>query len=310
MDITETTARNRAGVFFMLGASALIACTSLLAKALGLPMGEVAGLHPVQVTAGRFWFAALALGVFMLLRPSARPGFQGTQWHLHAARVACGWLGVTSMFAAVAAMPVAEATAISFLAPLVTMGLAVLTLGERLGLTKLVAAVVALVGVVMILKPGTAAFQVAGIYALASAGFLGTEAIFIKRLSGTEPALRVLLMSNLLGSAVSIGVVAFVWVWPVAGQWALMAVLGVVMVCAQALFVQAMKRGEASLVMPAFYSVLVFATLYDYALYDVLPDALAGLGATLIVAGALMLAFRNAVRGAFTRWRGGRARRG
>ncbi|KUF09236.1 DMT family transporter [Pseudoponticoccus marisrubri] len=310
MDIPNTAARNRAAVFFMIGASALISGTSLLAKALGLPMGEVAGLHPFQVTAGRFWFGLVTLLVFLGARPALRPGFAGANWGLHMARVACGWLGVTSMFAAVAAMPVAEATAISFLAPLVTMALAVLMLGERLGLTKLAAAALALVGVTLILKPGTAAFQVAGLYALASAGFLGVEAIFIKRLSGSEPALRVLLMSNLLGSVVSLGVVAFVWAWPVAGQWALMALLGAVMVGAQACFVQALKRGEASLVMPVFYTVLVFAAVYDYALYDVVPDLLAGMGAALIVAGALLLAFRQPVRAALTRWRGRRDLRG
>ena len=65
------------------------------------------------------------------------------------------------------------------------------------------------------------------------------------------------------------------------------------MVYAQVAFIQAMKHGEASLVIPAFYSVLVFAALYDFALYRVVPDPIAGLGAAFIVAGALLLSWQR-----------------
>ncbi len=289
---TRTPATTKA-VALMVGASLLVAATSLIAKRLGIESGAGAGLNPFQVSAGRFVFALLALGAFLSAAPASRPSLKGARWSWHLMRSLCGWLGVTCMFAAVARMPVAEATAISFLNPLVTMGLAVLILGERITVRKYVAAGLAIAGALLILRPGTDAFQMAGILALAAALFMGFEAIFIKRLSDTEPALRVLLINNSLGACVSVIAASFVWSVPSAEQWVLLVALGVVMVCAQSLFIQSMKRGEASVVMPAFYTVLVFAAFYDFVLYGVLPSYAAVIGAALIVAGALALAVRR-----------------
>ncbi len=200
------------------------------------------------------------------------------------------------MFAAVARMPIAEATAISFLSPLVTMFLAVLMLGEHVGLRKIVAATLAVAGAVLILRPGSAAFQLAGMFALGSALFMGIEIVFIKRLSDTEPAMRVLLINNSIGACVSLTVATLLWTWPTMLQWLLLILVGAVMVSGQTLFIQAMKRGDASLVVPAFYSVLIFATLYDFVVFGVVPSWLAIIGATLIVSGAIVLAGQRAPR--------------
>ncbi len=275
-------------IFIMVGAAALVAVTSLIAKALGVG-GGASGLHPLQVSMGRFWFALAALGLFVALRPSLRPAFDVSRWRLHLARSICGWIGVTAMFAAVAQMPMAEATAISFLNPVVTVVLAALMLSERLGVRKLAAMGLALAGAALILRPGGAAFQIAGVYALIAALILGLETIFIKRLTNAEPPLRILLFNNAIGAVLS-GVAAFfVWTAPTAEQWLLLICLGGVMICAQGLFLQAMKRGEASYVIPAFYSVLVFAALYDWGLYGVIPDAFAFAGSALIMTGVILL---------------------
>ncbi len=288
MELAKQTARIRWGIPLMTGAAAVIAATSLIAKALGID-GEDVGLHPFQISAGRFFFGLASVCLFLLVRPRMRPTFENTRWDWHMARSLCGWLGVTAMFAAVARMPVAEATAISFLNPLVTMGLAVLLLGEHLERRKIIAALLAVAGAILILRPGTEAFRVAGLFALAAAGFLGLEAIFIKRLSDSEPPLRILLINNSMGAIVSLTVSSFVWTWPSQWQWALLACLGAVMVCGQALFIQAMKRGEASLVIPAFYSALVFAALFDFALYHVVPGWPAIVGGALILFATVML---------------------
>ena len=291
--VTIRTPATTKAVALMVGASLLVAATSLIAKRLGLETGAGPGLNPFQVSAGRFVFALAALGLFLAAAPKRRPALKGARWSWHFLRSLCGWLGVTCMFAAVARMPVAEATAISFLNPLVTMGLAVTVLGERITVRKYIAAGLAIAGAALILRPGTDAFQPAGLLALAAALFMGFEAIFIKRLSDTEPALRVLLINNCLGACVSVIAASFVWAVPTGEQWALLATLGVVMVCAQSLFIQSMKRGEASVVIPAFYTMLVFAAVYDFVLYGVLPSHAAVIGAVLIVAGALALALRR-----------------
>ncbi|MEM9850803.1 MAG: EamA family transporter, partial [Pseudomonadota bacterium] len=89
----------------MLLACALIAATTIVAKALGT--GQAA-LHPFQVTFGRFAFALLALLVFAIL---TRPPLTRPNLPLHLTRTIFGWGGVTLMFAAVTHIPVADATA-------------------------------------------------------------------------------------------------------------------------------------------------------------------------------------------------------
>ncbi len=280
------------GALLMIGACALVAASTLLAKALGRGIGG-AELHPLQITAGRFVFGLACLAPFALIR---RPGFAGAAWGTHLSRALCGWAGTSCLFAAAVLMPLAEATAISFLSPLVTMVLAIPLLGERVGPWRWSAAAIAMVGAVILIQPGTDAFQIAALIALAAALFMGTEAILIKRLSGWEPALRILLINNLIGTAISLMAAAGVWTAPEPLQWALLFGVGATMVAAQVCFVWAMIRVEASFAIPFFYATLVFAALYDFAAFGELPAWTGWLGAGFIVSGALLLAWRESVQ--------------
>jgi drug/metabolite transporter (DMT)-like permease len=270
----------------MLGASALLALTTLLAKALGnATVGEP--LHPLMVSAGRFVFALIVITAVALCH---RPSFVGTPWGLHALRSLCGWLGVSCLFAAAALMPLAEATAISFLNPVAAMALAALLLRERVDGRRWLAAGIALSGALILIRPGTEAFHPAAFVALASAVLTGAELVFLKLLSMREPRLRILVVNNAIGAILSVtAAVVFVWSPPTPLQWALLAFLGVTMLGAQALVIGAMSRADASFVTPFFYATLVFAAAYDLAVFGERPDLLAAIGALVIVAGALVL---------------------
>jgi drug/metabolite transporter (DMT)-like permease len=280
----------------MIGASALVAVTTLLAKMLGRGLGaatggiEAVGLHPLQVSAGRFVFAFLALS---LAAAWLRPSFAGARWRMHFTRSLLGWLGVSCIFAAAARMPLADATAISFLNPLVTMVLAIPLLGERVGPVRWLAAGISIAGALILIRPGTDAFQFAALIALSAALLTGAEAIVIKRLAAAEPPIRILIVNNAIGVVLSLSAAAFVWIAPSPAQWAMLALLGFTMAGAQALFIQAMKGAEASFVMPFFYATLVFAALYDLALFGEWPDMASRIGAAIIVAGGVLLAWRE-----------------
>lgn len=62
---------------------------------------------------------------------------------------------------------------------------------------------------------------------------------------------------------------------------------------AQVFYIQAMRRGEASFVVPFSYATLIFAAAYDLTLFDIMPDALSAVGAGVILAGGLLLAWRE-----------------
>lgn len=276
-------------IVFMLTATAFIAATMMLAKLLG---GDYLGpaLHPLQITNGRFVFAFLAISTALAV---LRPTFTKIHIPLHIGRTAFGACGVTCMFAAVAFIPLPDATAISFLNPVFGMLLAIPFLGERVGPWRWFAAVMAFVGAAILLRPGAGALEVGGLIALGSALFLGAELIFIKKLSNVENPLQILFINNALGVCIATLAVLPVWVMPTPAQWAALVSLGLLMACAQACFVNAMARAEASFVTPFSYMTLLFATLYDLLIFDIVPDAISWTGAAIIVTGALILVWRE-----------------
>ena len=99
--------------------------------------------------------------------------------------------------------------------------------------------------------------------------------------------------SVLLISIATLAVLAF-WTPPTALQWAALAGIGFAMAAAQACFVNGMARGDASFVAPFSYATLIFAALYDAAVFGTRPDAISYVGATIILTGALILALREA----------------
>ncbi|GGA07945.1 DMT family transporter [Neptunicoccus cionae] len=276
----------RAAIMILLAAS-LIASTTIVAKYLGT-LGTP--LHPLQVSAGRFVFAFLALLAFSAI---TRPKISNPQVGLHLGRSLFGWVGVTLMFTAVARIPVSDATAISFLNPVFGMMLAIPILGEKVGRWRWSAAGIALFGAVILLRPGGGSFQPAALFALAAALFMGLEVVLIKLLSGREPPMQILLFNNGIGATLALTAALFVWTTPTWDQWIGLCLIGLLMVCGQALFIQAMRSAEASFVLPFSYSTLVFAAVYDFWAFDARPDGISVTGATVILGGAALLAWRE-----------------
>lgn len=276
-------------VALMLSATAFIAATTLFAKALGsATLGDP--LHPVQITSGRFVFAFMGLGIAALI---LRLRIERVHWGLHLRRTALGAGGVTLMFAAVAFIPLADATAISFLNPVFAMLFAIPLLGERVGPWRWLAAAMAFAGALILLRPGAGVIQTGALLALGAAMLLGLEIIFIKRLSRVERPFQILLINNMVGLCVIALPAWWVWQVPSGAQWGALVALGLAMACAQTCFLNAVARADTSFVVPFSYATLLFAAAYDGAIFGIWPDAVSLLGAGVIVAGAVLLAWRE-----------------
>ncbi|SEQ12397.1 DMT family transporter [Thalassovita taeanensis] len=280
----------RLAIALMLTATMFIAATTLLAKAIGT---GVLGppLHPLQISQGRFMFAfaAFATGAAAVRLRLERPDMR-----LHLGRTAFGWGGVTLMFASVAFIPLSDATAISFLNPVFAMMLAIPLLGEVVGRVRWSAAGIALLGALILLRPTPESFQPAALLALGAALSMGMEIVFLKRLSGREAPFQILLINNALGFVIASMAVIPVWVMPTPLQWGALAAIGLCMGTAQVCFVNAVSRADASFIVPFSYGTLIFASLYDWGVFGAVPDAVSVLGACIIIAGAALLAWREA----------------
>lgn len=271
-------------------ASAFIAASTLTAKALGTgALGPA--LHPLQISMGRF---VSALALFAAVSAVLRPQIRGAPWGLHLGRAMAGWAGVTLIFAAVSAIPMSDATAISFLNPVFAMLLAIPLLGEKVGPVRWTAAGIALLGALVLLRPTPAAFQPGALLALGAAALTGLELIFIKTLTGRAPLMQILLINNLIGACLATAAASLVWQAPQGAQWAGLVAVGLFMACAQVAFVNGMARADASFVAPFSYATLVFAALFDLAVFGVVPGAVSLTGAAIILAGAALLAWREA----------------
>ena len=275
----------------MVLATVFIAGTTLCAKVLGTDtLGTP--LHPLQISHGRFVFAFMGL---LCVAAVLRHKIKAPDIKLHISRTLCGATGVTLMFAAVAFIPLSDATAISFLNPVFGMLLAIPFLGEKVGPWRWAAAAIAFVGALVLLRPSPDTFQVASMLALGAAFAMGCELIFIKKLADREPPMQILLVNNFIGWILMSTVMIPFWIAPTTAQWGVLVALGVMMAAAQTCFINAMARADASYVTPFSYLTLIFAAAYDWAIFKSVPDWVSVLGAVIIVSGAALLAWREAV---------------
>ncbi|MFN3955045.1 MAG: DMT family transporter [Pararhodobacter sp.] len=290
----------------MFVATAFFAGTTLLAKALGSgAMG--APLHALQISQARFVFGFLSVLVVVLVlhlraRASAKPVITRPvpaprpAWGLHFIRTLLGWLGGALLFAAAAQMPLTDANALSFLSPIATMLFAIPLLGEKVGRWRWTAAALAMLGALVLLRPGQGVIQPAALMALGAALAMGLEGIFIKRLTNREPTRQILLVNNFMGVVLaSLVALPFVQLPEDAPQWLALAGVGVLMVSGQGLLLLAIARADASYVAPFLYMTLVWAALFDAAVFGTLPDAFSLAGAGIVVSGGLLMAWREAV---------------
>ena len=274
----------------MTACCAFVALSTFFAKILG--SGEAGEpMHAFQIVLGRYAFALLALTPFMAVSGA---GFRRAPWRLYGARAACGVGGVTGLFAAAALIPLADATAISFLNPVFAMVLAIFCLGEKVGPIRWSAAAIALLGGALLIRPDAGAMQIGALIALIAALFMAAEIIFAKLLARTEPVVRLLFITNSIAVCIAAIMAATLWRAPSVAEIALMAAVGVSMVTAQALFMTTIKKTDASFATPFFYGTLIFAALYDFIWFDVTPASMSLLGAGLILVGAVTLAVREA----------------
>ncbi|WP_068305154.1 DMT family transporter [Pararhodobacter sp. CCB-MM2] len=291
-------------VLSMLGCTLLVAGTTLLAKMMGTgALGQT--IHPLMVSMARFVFGFAGVALVLGLRKASgraawveAPGTRAPHWAFHALRTLLGWSGGGLMFAASAQLPLADANALSFTSPVATMFFAMILLGEKVGPWRWAAAVIAMLGALVLLRPGAGVIQPAALLALASAVCMGLEAIVIKRLATTEPPGRTMLINNGMGAVLAAVVGTFFFTWPQNGAvWTALIAMGLVMVTAQILLLTANRLADASFVAPFFYLTLVWAAFYDIAVFDLWPDAVSITGAVVVMAGGLLMTWREVVNG-------------
>jgi drug/metabolite transporter (DMT)-like permease len=193
-------------------------------------------------------------------------------------------------------LPIAEASATSFVSPLFVTALSIVFLGERVGPRRWLATAAGLVGVLIVLRPGTGAFHPAAFFPVVSAFAWASCLILTRLMSGQERAMVTMTYSSIIGFAILCALVPFVWVALTWHDILFGTIIGVTSTAGQWIVVLAFRYADASVLAPFSYVQLLWVTLLGFVIFGEVPDAWTVTGAAFIVASGLYTAHRERVR--------------
>ncbi|MCB1548132.1 MAG: DMT family transporter [Hyphomicrobiaceae bacterium] len=285
----STPAQALRAIFCMVGGVALLSLNDGIVKVLvaTYPVGQLLFLRSLFVIP---WILLLAhfSGGLSTLRVSHVKG--------HALRAICviasGFFFVTGLIY----LPLADAIAITFTGPIFITAMAPLVLGERVGWRRWLAVLVGFLGVLVILRPGTAAMQWAMLLPLGAALASGMRDLITRRIASSETTVAVLFVTTTAVLVAGLLTFPLGWVPFRARDLWIFGLSSVIFTTAHYLMVEAFRNGEAALIAPFKYTSLVWGVLFGYLLFNHLPDGWTMLGAGIVVLAGLYIAHRERVR--------------
>jgi drug/metabolite transporter (DMT)-like permease len=277
------------GIALILASTIFLGTSDVTAKYLS------ATLPSIEITWIRFFVFAI------IMTPAMLPGsplfaMQTGRLGLHLLRGAT-ILGSSLFFiSGLRFLPIAEASATGFVAPLFVTALSIVFLGEKVGMRRWIATAVGLIGVLIILRPGTGAFHMAAFFPLVSALAWACTLIITRMMSGTERAITVMAYSSIVGLCILSALVPFVWVTPTWHDIAFGVLIGIASTAGQWIVVLAFRYADASVLAPFSYMQLLWVSVLGFFIFGEVPDAYTITGAAFIVASGLYTAHRERVR--------------
>ena len=202
-----------------------------------------------------------------------------------------------SWFTCLSMLPVADATAISFVTVLfITIGASIF-LGEKMGIRRWTAIAVGFVGTLIIVRPGTEVFGPGAIVALGSTVFWAASMLCVKVLSRTDSSVTMVFYANVFFTIFSFIPALFVWSSPDQHALIMMAIIGVMATLGHLCMAQALKLTDATVVAPVDYTRLLWAAGIGYIAFSEFPDVWTWVGGTVIFLSTIYITYRESQRG-------------
>lgn len=219
------------------------------------------------------------------------------------------WRGLISVagmflnFAALARLPLVDATAISFAAPLVTVAFAALFLGERVRIYRWSAVAVGFAGVLVMLWPhfdlehlmiaGSATTAIGAMCAMASAFTSAGSVIQTRLLTSTESTSSIVFYFSLICAIAGLATWPLGWITPNSGQLAALIALGVLGGLAHILLTESYRYATASVIAPFDYTTMVWAFVLGYVLFSEVPTKYVFIGGSIVAGAGLFVIWRE-----------------
>lgn len=280
--------RTVAGIGFILASTIFFSLGDIAAKAM---TGE---MHPLQVTWFRYVVFCLAVVPIVLIvrGPSGlatrRPTIQILRGLATSAAAAAFILGLGHL-------PVADNTAINYLSPLFITALSIPLLGEKVGVRRWSAAFVGFLGVLLVVRPGSEAFQLAAFYPVCAALIWAFGAIMTRQMADEKPE-TTLAWTGMAGFVALALVQPFVWSSPSSEMLVYGLLTGLGSTIGHGFVVLAFARATASTLAPFTYVQLLFAAFFAYLAFGDVPGFSTIAGGLLIAGSGVYTAHRERVR--------------
>ncbi len=263
----------------------------------GLVKALTADFPPGQVLALRGVFIYLVVALFAFRAGGLHTAWQIKSWKGQGLR---GFCVVGSSFCFVTGLvylPLADAISIAFAGPLFVTMLAPVMLSEVVGWRRWMAVLVGFAGVLVIVQPGSGAFQWFAIFPLAASFLGGMRDIITRKMAAHETSVAVLFVTTT--AVVGAGFISWFFTDWVEVEWRHMKYLagsGLLVGLAHYLIIESFRLGEAALVSPFKYANVLWAVLFGYLLFGDLPGAATLIGAAIVIASGLYILRREHIR--------------
>ncbi len=284
------SAPNTRAILAMIAAMACFTLSDVMIKltAPDLPLGEMIVIRNAIATAGVLTFGLMFGGLTLPEQPPTAL----LSWRM------IGEMGSTLAFlGALVAMAIADVTAIMQFTPLAVTAAGAVFLKEPVGWRRWLATLVGLAGVLIIVRPGSSAFSLSAMLALAAIGFVVLRDLTTRLITGQISTLMLTLMS-----AASTGVAGLLlwpfetWVVPGAREILQLTVGALSLTGAYVFMTITMRTGEIATATPFRYTNMIFALLAGYFVWGHFPDQTSLIGIAIVVAAGLYTLHRERVR--------------
>jgi S-adenosylmethionine uptake transporter len=268
---------NGLAILYMLLGMALFSAVDTQAKYLTQTM------HPIQIV----WFRQLGLfvGVLYMLASEGISVLDTKNRKLQVTRGILAASSATIFIIAVTYVPLADAVAISFVAPFLVTVLGAWFLGEKVGLRRWTAVAIGFVGTLIVIRPGFGVVHPAASLVLVAAAFFALRQILSRYLSGSDRIRTTVAYTALVSVAMLSLPLPFVFKMPETGlEMALLAGMAILAALAETCVIKALEIGESVAVAPVHYSLLIWGTMFGWLVFGQLPDGWTLFGALIIVA--------------------------
>ncbi|MEO1168528.1 MAG: DMT family transporter [Pseudomonadota bacterium] len=274
----------------------ILAATVFAFMAAMVKIGADHGLHPIEMIFWRFAFALPPLLLWVLLRPGLQI-IKTRRPLAHLWRALIGFVAMGFGYWAITLLPLAEATAISFAAPIFATLLSAIFLLERVGWHRWSAVLIGFIGVLVIVQPHNMSLPGEGlIVALISAFGVACVIITIRQISRTERALTTVFWFTAI-SAVGTGLIVPFFAENHDWQgWAIMVAIAILGGTAQLLLTGSLRLAPVVVVAPFDYTQLLWAVTLGWLIWSDIPSVATWSGAAIIIGSGLYTLYRERMR--------------